>query len=88
MTIEIQIENFIQEDLLKIGYIIYESKVEKNEKNSIIKIIIFIQKKDKSPITITDCTKASKAISKQLDRHNSVLGNNYVLEVSSPGIPV
>ena len=88
MTIEIQIENFIREDLLKIGYIIYESKVEKNENNSIIKIVIFIQKQDKTPITITDCTKASKAISKQLDSHKPTLGNDYVLEVSSPGIPV
>lgn len=86
MTIEIQIENFIREDLLKIGYIIYEIKVEKNKENNITKIVIFIQKKDKNPITITDCTKASKAISKQLDSHERTLGNNYVLEVSSPGI--
>lgn len=88
MTIEIQIEDFIREDLLKIGYIIYESKVEQNEKNTIIKIVIFIQKKDQAPITITDCTKASKAISKQLDRHESTLGNDYMLEVSSPGISI
>ncbi|HEX5830141.1 MAG TPA: ribosome maturation factor RimP [Gemmatimonadaceae bacterium] len=44
-----------------------------------------IDRRDGAAVTVDDCARASRAIEAQLDA-GDVLGERYVLEVSSPGI--
>ena len=42
--------------------------------------------KDLRKVSVDDCAAASRAIEERLDRDSSLLGDRYVLEVSSPGM--
>lgn len=44
-----------------------------------------IDRRDGAAVTVDDCARASRAIEAQLDA-GDVLGERYVLEVSSPGV--
>lgn len=46
---------------------------------------VMAERKDRSPVTVTDCTDISRLVSAILDVEDPVPGA-YVLEVSSPGI--
>lgn len=44
-----------------------------------------VERRDLQPVTIDDCSRASRAIEARLDE-GDILGERYVLEVSSPGV--
>ena len=44
-----------------------------------------IDRQDHQPVTIDDCTRASRALEARLDG-SDLVGERYVLEVSSPGV--
>ena len=44
-----------------------------------------IERRDGSPVTVEDCARASRAIEARLDA-DGLVGERYVLEVSSPGV--
>lgn len=81
-NIEQKIENLLMNSLLELGYLIVRIKYnDSNKKN----LQIMIERQDQKPITIEDCSKASKLCSLILDRDNPI-SDDYTLEVSSPGI--
>ena len=75
------IEQILEKDINSLGCIIWGIEFSGNISNQILRI--FIDKN--SGISIDDCEKVSKHISKVLDSENGI-GENYSLEVSSPGL--
>ena len=49
-------------------------------------IQFMVERDDLTAISVQDCAKLSKAISKRLDLADSIKEDNYYLEISSPGI--
>ena len=45
-----------------------------------------IDRRDGIPVTVDDCSRASRAIEARLDAEPAIAGDRYVLEVSSPGV--
>ncbi len=45
-----------------------------------------MDRRDLQHVTVDDCAKASRAIEARLDADPSLVGERYVLEVSSPGM--
>ncbi|HEY0779167.1 MAG TPA: ribosome maturation factor RimP [Gemmatirosa sp.] len=45
-----------------------------------------VERADGSAVTIDDCARASRAIEARLDDEPRIVGDQYVLEVSSPGV--
>ena len=45
-----------------------------------------IDRRDGIPVTVDDCSRASRAIEARLDAEPTIAGDRYVLEVSSPGV--
>ena len=82
--IERKIERKIGPSLNEMGYEIFRIKVYKNS-NKKTSLQIMIENKNGNPITLTDCSKASKRISVLLDVEE-LIKNSYNLEISSPGI--
>ena len=75
------IEQILEKDINSLGCVIWGIEFSGNISNQILRI--FIDKN--SGISIDDCEKVSKHISKVLDSENGI-GENYSLEVSSPGL--
>ena len=75
------IEQILKKDINSLGCDIWGIEFSGNISNQILRI--FIDKN--SGISINDCEKVSKHISKVLDSENRI-GENYSLEVSSPGL--
>ena len=75
------IEQILEKDINSLGCVIWGIEFSGNISNQILRIFI---DKD-SGISINDCEKVSKHISKVLDSENGI-GENYSLEVSSPGL--
>ena len=75
------IEQILEKDINSLGCDIWGIEFSGNISNQILRI--FIDKN--SGISINDCEKVSKHISKVLDSENGI-GENYSLEVSSPGL--
>ena len=75
------IEQILEKDINSLGCVIWGIEFSGNISNQILRI--FIDKN--SGISINDCEKVSKHISKVLDSENGI-GENYSLEVSSPGL--
>ncbi|HUF27548.1 MAG TPA: hypothetical protein VMM18_11270 [Gemmatimonadaceae bacterium] len=44
-----------------------------------------VERRDQQPVTVDDCSRASRAIEARLDA-GEIIGDRYVLEVSSPGV--
>ncbi len=48
-------------------------------------IDVRVERRDGQPVTVDDCARASRALEARLDA-DGMLGERYVLEVSSPGV--
>ena len=75
------IEQILEKDINSLGCVIWGIEFSGNISNQILRI--FIDKN--SGISINDCEKVSKHITKVLDSESGI-GENYSLEVSSPGL--
>ena len=75
------IEQILEKDINSLGCVIWGIEFSGNISNQILRI--FIDKN--SGISIDDCEKVSKHITKVLDSESGI-GENYSLEVSSPGL--
>jgi ribosome maturation factor RimP len=81
-SMEQKIENLLTAPLLELGYLIVRIKFESGNKKT---LQIMIERIDEEAINIKDCTRASKCSSLILDEADPIV-EEYVLEVSSPGI--
>ena len=74
------LKELIEEDIKSLGCVIWGIELSGKPRNTSLRV--FIDKEN--GISIDDCEKVSKHISKVLDADNFI--NNFSLEVSSPGL--
>ena len=77
-----KIEEMICPSIVSAGYELVQIKFLDNHNKT---LQIMIERRDRGPITIDDCTLISRVVSPLLDVGDPVSGS-YTLEVSSPGI--
>jgi len=77
------IKELLTEDIESLGCYIWGIEFFGRHKNQTLRI--YIDKEDKDGISIDDCEKVSKHVSKLLDVENN-FSNKCLLEVSSPGL--
>ena len=75
------IKNVLENDINKLGCNIWGLELFGSRSNQTLRI--FIDKKE--GVSVEDCEKISKHVSKVLDAEND-FSENYMLEVSSPGL--
>ncbi len=76
------IQNLLKDALQEKGYEIIQLRYLKTSKPT---LQFLIDRLDEAPVTIEDCTQASRLISGTLDVEDPIQ-EAYVLEVSSPGV--
>jgi ribosome maturation factor RimP len=79
--IEEKVEELIKNNILELGYELYDVEYIKEGKDFYLRIYI----DNKNGITIEDCEKVSNNITEILDSKDYIK-EQYFLEVSSPGI--
>ena len=77
------LQNIVAQVIAPLGFDIVEIRQRGSRSRPLLDVRIARQ--DGSPVTVSDCAQASRAIEAQLDADKS-LGDFYTLEVSSPGI--
>lgn len=80
--IEEQIKNLIEPSIEQDGFEVVRVMIM-GDRHKVLQIML--DRIDQKPITIEDCSKATKTISALLDVEDLVDGK-YILEVSSPGV--
>jgi ribosome maturation factor RimP len=78
------LEPIVTEELAKLEYDLVELRVGGSKNRRILDIRI--DRLDLRTVTVEDCARASRALEARLDAEPSLIGQRYVLEVSSPGI--
>ena len=81
MSIELQA--LVESELGLLGLELFELR-EGGSRNRPV-LDVRVDHADGRPVTVDDCARASRALEARLDA-SGVLGDRYVLEVSSPGI--
>lgn len=71
-------------ELDALGYELFELRRGGSRSRPVLDVRI--DRRDLRPVTIDDCTRASRAIEAKLDSAAELAGERYVLQVSSPGI--
>lgn len=79
--LETKIKELLEEEIIKLGYELYDVEYVKEGKDYFLRIYI----DSNLGITLEDCEKVSNSISDILDKTNYIK-EQYFLEVSSPGI--
>lgn len=77
------LEDIVKSELATLGYDLFDLQQRGSRSRPVIEVRIDRVSEDK--ITVDDCTRASRAIEARLDG-SGVVAENYVLEVSSPGV--
>ena len=78
------LEPLVTEELAKLEYDLVELKLGGSKNWRILDIRI--DRRDLQKVSVEDCARASRALEARLDAEPSLVGQRYVLEVSSPGI--
>jgi ribosome maturation factor RimP len=77
------LQDIVTTELAPLGLELFELKSGGSKGRPVLDVRV--ERADGKPVTVDDCARASRAIEAKLDEGN-VLGEKYVLEVSSPGI--
>ncbi len=77
------LQNIVTTELTELGLELFELRSVGTKNRPVLDVRI--ERIDGEKITVEDCARASRAIEVRLDEGNMV-GMNYVLEVSSPGV--
>lgn len=77
------LENVVREELVILGYELFELRRRGSRSRPVLDLRI--ERGDGARISIEDCTRVSRAVEARLESARLV-GEKYVLEVSSPGI--
>lgn len=78
------LERVVIAELDALGYELFELRRGGSRSRPVLDVRI--DRRDLRPVTIDDCTRASRAIEAKLDSAAELAGDRYVLQVSSPGI--
>ena len=78
-----ELESIVAAEVEASGYELVELR-KKGSKNRPV-LDVRIERRDGTPVTVEDCTRASRAVEARLDA-GGIVSDRYVLEVSSPGI--
>jgi ribosome maturation factor RimP len=77
-----QLEDIVRSELATLGLDLFDLVQRGSKQRPVIEVRI---DRPDAEIKVEDCTKASRAIEARLDQ-GGVVAENYVLEVSSPGV--
>src|SRR6185503_19251658 len=77
------LEVFVKKEVEGLGYDLVELRVGGTARRPLLDVRI--DRRDGEKITIEDCALVSRSIEPRLDA-SGMVGENYVLEVSSPGV--
>lgn len=77
------LEGFVRQEVETLGFDLVEFRKGGTAKRPLLDIRI--DRRDGSRITVDDCALVSRALEPRLDG-SGLVGENYVLEVSSPGV--
>jgi ribosome maturation factor RimP len=77
------VEALVKQALDELGYDLVELRQGGTQRRPVLEVRI--DRRDGAAVSIADCTAASRALEPRLDA-TGVLGLDYVLEVSSPGV--
>lgn len=77
------LEVFVQKEVEGLGYDLVELRVGGTARRPLLDVRI--DRRDGEKITIDECALVSRSIEPRLDA-SGLVGENYVLEVSSPGV--
>ena len=78
-----ELENVVAMELDATGYDLVELRKGGSKGRPVLDVRI--ERRDGSPVTVDDCTRASRALEARLDG-GGIVSDRYVLEVSSPGV--
>lgn len=79
-----ELESLISAELDTLGYDLVDLRRGGSKGRPLVEIRI--DRRDGAGVTVADCTTASRAIEARLDERQDLVGERYVLEVSSPGV--
>ena len=77
------LERVVIAELEALGYELFDLRRGGSRGRPVLDVRI--DRRDLQPVTLDDCTRASRAIEARLDS-GELIGERYVLQVSSPGI--
>lgn len=77
------LEDVVRAELERFGYELFELRQGGTKSRPVLDVRI--DRQDGEKVTVEDCARASRAIEARLDTMD-VVGERYVLEVSSPGV--
>jgi ribosome maturation factor RimP len=77
------LEGFVKQEVEGLGYDLVELRLGGTARRPLVDVRI--DRRDGEKITIDDCSLVSRSIEPRLDA-SGLVGENYVLEVSSPGV--
>ncbi len=77
------LEGFVRQEVESLGYDLVELRKGGTGRRPVLDVRI--DRRDGSKVTIDDCALVSRALEPRLDA-SGMVGENYVLEVSSPGV--
>ena len=78
-----ELETIVASEVEASGYELVELRKKGSKGRPILDVRI--ERRDGTPVTVEDCTRASRAVEARLDA-GGIVSDRYVLEVSSPGI--
>src|SRR5579862_3369669 len=79
-----ELERIVTEELAGLGYDLVELRPGGSKHRPLIDVRI--DRRDLAKVTVDDCARASRALEARLDVAPELMGERYVLEVSSPGM--
>ena len=79
-----ELEELVTAELDAIGYDLVDLRRGGSKGRPVVEVRI--DRRDGAGVTVDDCTTASRAIEARLDARADLVGERYVLEVSSPGV--
>jgi ribosome maturation factor RimP len=77
------VEALVAQTLDELGYDLVELRQGGTQRRPVLEVRI--DRRDGGSVAIADCTRVSRALEPRLDA-SALLGSDYVLEVSSPGV--
>ena len=77
------LEAVVREELDKLGFDLVELRLGGTRSRPVVDVRL--DRRDEEKVSVEDCARASRAIEARLDA-GDVVGERYVLEVSSPGV--
>ncbi len=79
-----ELEDVIATEVEPLGYELVELRRAGSKRTPVLDVRI--DRRDGEAVTVDDCARVSRALEARLDAEPGIVGDRYVLEVSSPGV--